>query len=146
MGEEREKRKRREKRRESREREEREKKETAAADKYKIRQDSTPECVELELRKERRRRRKKESSRWRVQMASRRTISTRTMKFKSVFRVAAAVAIAASVLLLWGFARWPRLNAGGGTNLVPYFSHIKEATEELSIMAESTRRGRLWGV
>ena len=68
------------------------------------------------------------------------------MKFKSVFRVAAAVAIAASVLLLWGFARWPRLNAGGGTNLVPYFSHIKEATEELSIMAESTRRGRLWGV
>ena len=43
----------REEKREKRERREREREETAAADKYKIRQDSTPECVELELRKER---------------------------------------------------------------------------------------------
>ena len=41
-------------REEKRERErEREREKTAAADKYKIRQDATPECVELELRKER---------------------------------------------------------------------------------------------
>ena len=36
-----------------REERERERERTAAADKYKIRQDATPECVELELRKER---------------------------------------------------------------------------------------------